>query len=176
MTSDKTTLASVLKEYLAPAGIGALLGAIATVVTVVPQAFDKTQQLLEQRRQLAQIEQDISAYSKVIRKMYPLLSKKQLARLFEGKGKTLINVDKGSRVDDDVISAELRQSPEGAYFVWCETSMNSNYSGASLGFWLTRAEAMAWANAYATTDDFRKVFGDEAIKYVDKKLQVGLCD
>jgi len=174
--STRKKFTDALKEYLAPAGIGAIAGVVATMATVVPQIFDKTQQVIEQQRHLNEIERDISAYSKVIRKMYPLLSTEQLADLFEDKGKVLINVDKGRMSNDSLISAELRQSPEGAYFVWCRTGMNSAYAGVSLGFWLTRREALAWASEFATAGEFKEVFGDEAFKSIDKTIQVPLCD
>jgi len=170
------TLKDMLKEYLAPAGIGALAGVITTLITVVPQAFDKTQEIIKQQKKLEQIEADVSAYSKVVRKLYPLLTPEQLTDLFEDKGKVLITVDTGDTNNDTAISAELRQSPEGAYFIWCRTGMNTGYSGASLGFWLTRAEALAWANAYATASDFRETFGDDAFKLVNKNIQIGMCE
>ena len=167
--------ADLLKDNLVPAGVGALVGVVGTLALVVSQLFEKAEQISEQQRRSSQIEQDISAYSRAIRKMYPLLSEKQLSNLFEGKGKFLINVDRGRTGDDSLMSAELRKSPEGAYFIWCRTGMNSSYRGASFGLWLTRGEAMAWADSYVTPKEFRALFDEDELKPVDRKIQVGLC-
>lgn len=173
--SEKHTK-GLIREYLAPAGIGAIIGAISTLATVVPQFMDKTKQIIEQRSLLAQIEQDVESYSQVVKKLYPLLSRDQLANLFEGKGKTLLNVDRGKIDDDTWISAELKVSGEGAYFVWCRSGMNSSIDGASTGFWLTRRQAMAWADTYGSSQQLRAIFGEDAYKLVDTKLPIDLCE
>ncbi|MEO7861047.1 MAG: hypothetical protein ABIU05_11485, partial [Nitrospirales bacterium] len=159
---------ALAREYLAPAGLGVVIGAIGTLATAVLQFLDQSQKIIEQQRKLDLIKKDMSAYSKVIRKIYPLLPKDQLSDLFNEKGKTLIEINHGSPNDGTWMHAQLKISEEGVYYVWCESGMDSNLSGASSGKWLLREEAMAWANSNASASDFRSTFGDEGLKVTKK--------
>jgi urease gamma subunit len=175
-TKDSKGFGELAREYFAPAGIGVLVGAIGTIATVLPQLIDKTKELVAQRAVLSQIEQDISAYSKVVRQIYPILTAEQIGAMFKDKGTVLVTVDKGKMDDDTWVAAELHVSPEGAYFVWCRSGMNSEHSGASTGFWLTRPEAMAWVDSHASSKKLREVFGDDAFKQIGGDTSVGLCE
>jgi hypothetical protein len=162
----KRKLAELLKEYLAPAGLAALVSAGATVALLLPQWLDKNRELDEKRARLEFVETDFSAYSRVMRKAYALLSPEQLAELFGEKGDLLVRVSNARLNDAALLSAELRRSKEGVYFVWCRTREESSFKGRPIGFWLTRHEALSWVREYASADAFGRIFGEAAFRSI----------
>jgi hypothetical protein len=175
LVTSRKTFKDFFRAYIGPAGIGALAGILATLATAVPQFVTKTREVLAQQEQLRQVEQEMAAYSAMVRKMRGLLPEDALGDLFEDKATVLIHVDSGNRDRDTEISAALKRSSEGAYFVWCTTGYNTSHGGADLGFWMTHGEALAWASRYATADEFTKTFGEESRKFVDKRMRVARC-
>ena len=157
----------LLKQYLAPAGIGAIVTAVATLGATIPRIEEKT-------RQLNELERDIAAYSKVIQRFYPLLESDQLRSLFPSNAQSLLSIDENPG-KDTWFSAQLRRSPEGVFFLTCEGGMSSRTSGAFYGTWLIRGEAVRWAQKYVGPEEFQTVFDLEDLKRVSQLLDIDLC-
>ena len=156
-------------------GIGVLIGVLSTLLATVPQLFDRAQKLADQRNALAQVEADITAYSRVMKRFRHLLSPAQMRDFFQQDASLLLAVDTGSRDTDDWLSAQLKKSPEGAYFIWCQGGMNSDTAGAFYGYWVTRPQAMRCAQEYATWNQAVEVFSEEELRRVDETLQIDRC-
>lgn len=165
---------SLLKQYLAPAGIGVILGAAGALSTTLPKIFDYTKKIAKEKRKLKLIEADISAYSKVFAGFKNILSSDELKRLFPEDAKTLYTYDRPSAMEDDRVSVSLKQSKEGAFFLWTESSYNSELSAAIFGKWLTRSEATIWAQTYIPVTEFRRLFDPEDLNYIDTTVKVSL--
>jgi hypothetical protein len=161
----------LLKQYLAPAGIGALVGAVATVSTTLPKLFDNTDKIRQQRAILQELEEDYAAYSKVMQRFYPRLNSEQLNSLFPKNARQLA-VARTDLLGTGWTSSALKQSEEGAYFVWCVAKTTA---GATAGMWLTRPEAKRWAVEYPSVSGFLNAFPDEDPRTVDRKTTVAIC-
>jgi hypothetical protein len=168
---------SLLRQYFAPTGVGVILGAIATLASVLPGFLDRSQKLLDQGRRLALIEADVAAYSKVVSGFYKLLTQDQLQSLFPSDAKTLLERTARSADDEDNWSSvELKQSPEGAFFLWCEGGFDSKTNGAFYGTWLTRGQAIRWAQQHAGgVEEYQRVFSVDDLKLASKGADIGLC-
>lgn len=165
---------SLLKQYLAPAGLGVIIGVVGALAATLPKIFDYTKKISEEKKKLNLIEEDIKAYSKVFSKFREVLSKDVMNSLFPDDAKTIYTYDKPSAMEDDRISVQLKQSKEGAFFLWTESSMNSELAGARFGKWLTRSEAIIWAQTYLPVLEFKKLFNPEDVNYIDTTIKIDL--
>jgi len=171
---EESFLKPLLKQYLAPAGVGVLIGAAATLSTTLPKIFDSAKKISAEKRKLKIIEADISAYSKVVSRFREILPKEDMLKLFPDDAKTLYIYDRPGSSEDDRVSVSLKQSSEGAYFLWTESSYNSELAAARFGKWLTRSEAMLWAQSYIPLVEFKKIFDTEDVNYIDTTIKIDL--
>jgi hypothetical protein len=163
----------LLKQYLAPAGIGALIGAVGVLATTLPQLLTSIENLRRQQAALELLHKDYLAYSVGVDRFRKLLSDDQINASFPRNAKEIDVADRNAGTEEQ-ISAFLKQSREGAYFVWCEGGMSSSLDGSFSGKWLTRDDAVRWAHQHLEAGKFEKTFPEEDLRAV-RRSEIDLC-
>jgi hypothetical protein len=165
----------LLKQYIAPAGIGATVAIVGALAVTLPKLLDYSDEIRRQESLLRKAEADYSAYSKVMQRYYRLLNDEKLRSLFPSDAISIARPDMAALGNDEWTSIALKRSREGAYFVWCERGSDSSQGPAVAGEWLTRAEAQSWAVEYLSASAFLAAFPKDDPKTVNRISKPRRC-
>lgn len=174
VADEAKSSSSLLKQYLAPAGVGILVGAVSTLGTTIPKLLDAKGDLAEQSKQITEqatqiqeqaqflglIEDDTRAYSEVLNALRAVLDNDDYYGLFPQDADILYEHEENLGTDA-YYGYQLKRTRSGAYFLWEDGGYDSPTGSASYGTWFTREEAISWAYQNVSSEKFDALFTQE---------------
>lgn len=162
---------SLLKQYLAPTGIGVIIGALTSLLATVPNVIDLKDKIQEQTSTidkndliLRMIEEDTKAYSGVLNSLKDILEDDQYYGIFPEDAKVVFEHNENGGTDE-WYSVQLKKTVDGAYFIWEEGGYDSPTFGAFTGNWFTRKDAIEWAYDNMSVNELKESFTREEIEF-----------
>jgi hypothetical protein len=151
------------KKYLVSGSVGVVVGVLATIAAAMPTLLKLREQDRKEDALWSAMVVDRAAHLRDLRRLYALLSKDQLHALFPDDGETVLKMGHVPWGPDEWQTEELKVSPQGAYYLVCTGTFHPEVSEDFCATWLTREEAIRWAQLHVTIDQLQTAFSLEEL-------------